>query len=442
MKTLKHLLEQIDARKAELDALRPLKPEQLRKVKNAFRLWWNYHSNSLEGNTLTFGETRLLLLHGLTAQGKPLRHSLEVQGHDEAIQWLEEVVQRKQPLTEKFIRELHQLILEKRYRKQVQTPEGKRAMVWVEVGAYKQKPNHVLTSTGEVFHFASPEETPALMEELVRWINEQLEAPEAHPLSIAAELHYRFIRIHPFDDGNGRIARLLMNFVLLRFGFPPIIIRKEDKDAYLRALEQADAGMPEFWLQFLAENLLVSLEIMLRAARGEEISEEDDWKKDWYLLRRKIETEKPTVFFSPRLYFQRFKDSFRPLFERLGAELFAEFDEVFRSREVRIHYQSKDLASRINDDDEMEKTLQQQKDLVWICTWKDFNKGGTNTFDVDVELIVAVSKVGYRLKLGNRIPSWPSKRWDQPLTEEEIQQVVKEVGKHVISQIKKKKKKK
>ncbi|MCO6491274.1 MAG: hypothetical protein J5I98_22850 [Phaeodactylibacter sp.] len=105
------LIQQADALKAELDQLRPLDETQEARIWQQFRLWWNYHSNSIEGNSLTYGETKLLILHGLTADGKPLRHHFEVVGHNEALKWLLDVVKGDYPLTEQFIRELHKMIL-------------------------------------------------------------------------------------------------------------------------------------------------------------------------------------------------------------------------------------------------------------------------------------------------------------------------------------------
>jgi Fic family protein len=94
----------------------------------------------------------------------------------------------------------------------------------------------VLTRTGEMFYFASPEETPAKMAELMAWYNENVNKEDTNAVLFATEFHYRFIRIHPFDDGNGRLARLLMNFILMLKGYPPAIIKTEDKDAYYNAL--------------------------------------------------------------------------------------------------------------------------------------------------------------------------------------------------------------
>ncbi len=275
---------------SELDALRPLSKEDEARIMQKFRLDWNYHSNHLEGNSLTYGETKALILFGITAQGKPLKDHFEITGHDEAVKWVEEVVKDERPLTESFIRELHKLLLKESYKSPTITPSGIPAQKEVKIGEYKTKPNHVLTKTGETFRFATPEETPALMDDLIQWYRKKSKELDTNPILLAAEFHYKFIRIHPFDDGNGRTARILMNFILMRFGFPPVIIKTEDKANYFSVLRQADAGILEPFLEYIAENLVRSLEIMISGAKGESIEEEDDFEKGMALLKQKFDS--------------------------------------------------------------------------------------------------------------------------------------------------------
>src|SRR5690606_29582399 len=131
------------------------------RIMQKFRLDWNYHSNKLEGNSLTYGETKALLLFGITAQGKPLKDHFEITGHNEAINWVLEILKGDYPLTEHFIRELHKLILKEPYQVDAVSPEGLPTKRWITIGQYKTTPNHVKTKTGEIFYFATPEETPA-----------------------------------------------------------------------------------------------------------------------------------------------------------------------------------------------------------------------------------------------------------------------------------------
>lgn len=262
------ILKKVEELKSELDALRPLDAEAEARIWQKLRLDWNYHSNNIEGNSLTFGETKALILFGITAEGKPLRDHFEITGHNEAINWVLELVKGDAELTEVFIRELHTLILkESEYRPAV-TPDGQPTRRKIEVGKYKTQPNHVITSTGETFYFATPEETPAKMHDLVDWFRAEKENPDMNPVELAALFHYRFIRIHPFDDGNGRVARILMNFILMKFGYPPVIIKTEDKQNYYRVLTLADADQIDPFTAYIASNLADSLDEMLAAARA------------------------------------------------------------------------------------------------------------------------------------------------------------------------------
>ena len=276
--------------KTDLDALRPLAPEQEQRVLQKFRLDWNYHSNAIEGNSLTLGETRSLLLHGLTAEGKPLRDHLDIKGHNEAILGLEEVVHDTRPLTEQFIREMHQVLLGEEHHKPSYTASGQPTHQRIVPGQYKTSTNNVQTATGETFFFASPEETPAKMHDLLTWYRQEEAAPSLHPVALAAEFHHRFVSIHPFDDGNGRMSRLLMNLILMRHGYPITVIKADEptRNRYLAALSAADAGDPEPFLRFIIENVEASLQLMIRAAKGESIDEPDDLDKKLALLKKQV----------------------------------------------------------------------------------------------------------------------------------------------------------
>jgi Fic family protein len=268
-------IEAAIALKKELDGLRPLTSEQESKIWQKFRFEWNYHSNNIEGNSLTFGETKSLLLHNITAQGKPLKDHVEITGHNEAISALLDVVRGGDALTESFVRNLHTLILRERYQVDAQTPDGLPTKKWIEVGQYKTSPNHVLTVTGEIFRFAEPIEVPSKMQQLVAGVNTTLGKTDVEALIAAAKAHYDLVLIHPFDDGNGRMARLLMNLILVKHGFPPAIIETQDKENYFAALRQADGGQFEVFVDYVAKCVRASLEVMLAGARGEDLDKFD-----------------------------------------------------------------------------------------------------------------------------------------------------------------------
>ncbi len=286
---LKEIITRIDSLKKQIDEHRPLKPEQERRLMQKLQLDWNFHSNKIEGNSLTYGETKALVFHGITAQGKPLIDHIQMKGHEEAIEYILDIIKGKErPISEVFIRDIHTLILDKKaYQIDVETPDGKLAKKRVHPGKYKELPNHVKTKEGKMFLFAEPEDVPVKMSDLISWFRDNNN--KQHPLITAAVFHYKFILIHPFDDGNGRVARILMNFIFMMHGLPPAIIRTERKDDYYTALAYADSGELNKFTEYIGEQEIASLELMLKAARGEMIEEPEDIDKKIYELNRKIE---------------------------------------------------------------------------------------------------------------------------------------------------------
>ncbi|MDR3220299.1 MAG: Fic family protein [Dysgonamonadaceae bacterium] len=228
-------------------SLQPLNPEDQKRLDKKFMLEFNYNSNHLEGNTLTYGQTKLLFMFGETTGNARLRDYEEMKAHNVGLELMKMAAKdMERPLTENFIRELNKTILVENFWKATKTPDGTPTRYKINVGAYKTRPNSVITVSGDLFDYASPEETPALMTDLVRWYNSmetRLIASSQSPLTLielAALFHYRYIRIHPFEDGNGRIARLLVNYVLLRNGFPMVVIKTDDKTNYLKMLHLCD----------------------------------------------------------------------------------------------------------------------------------------------------------------------------------------------------------
>ncbi len=325
--------------KKELDALRPLTPEQESKIWQKFRFDWNYHSNNIEGNSLTFGETKSLLLHNITAQGKPLKDHIEITGHNEAIDALTSFTNGSEPLTEGFVRNLHVLILRERYQSHAVTSDGVPTTKWIEVGQYKTSPNHVQTVTGEIFRFAEPIDVSSKMHELVAFTNENAVTSDVAHIVAAAKVHYDFVLIHPFDDGNGRMARLMMNLILIKHGFPPAIIKTQDKENYFAALRQADGGQLDVFVEYIAGCVCASLKIMLAGGRGESIDEPDEQDRQIKMLERLLEekTGKLAIVRTEESMAQLFTKSFAPLARALevAARKFATMYVEVRTNALR-----------------------------------------------------------------------------------------------------------
>ena len=291
-------IEAITQLKEELGCLRPLPSEVLAQVEQKLRLESNYNSNAIEGNTLTYGETRSLILHGLTAHGKPMRDHLDIEGHDDAVKAITAAVENHEELTEAFIRNLHLILLKEPYETEAETPGGTRTKRTISVGDYKTVSNNVRTSTGEIYYFTPPEQVKPAMSDLIDWYRE-MERTGEHPIIVAATFHYRFVRIHPFDDGNGRMARLLMNMILIRHGYTVALIRLESRDDYLNHLERADRSedLTEF-IDFIASSCEYSLDLYLKATRGESIEDIDDIDKEIELFKRSLTTNADQIPFA------------------------------------------------------------------------------------------------------------------------------------------------
>lgn len=225
-------------------SLQPLKQEDQLRLNQKFMLEFNYNSNHIEGNTLTYGQTEMLLIFGKVIDEANMKDLEEMKAHNVGLKMMQvEALEKAQPLTETFIRQLHHTLLREDYTVYRKLPDGSTTSYTIHAGQYKTRPNSVITVTGERFEYASPEETPALMNDLIQWYNEAESRRELSPIELATIFHYRYIRIHPFEDGNGRMARLMVNYILLRHNYPMIVVRSKAKDFYLKALNKCDKAV-------------------------------------------------------------------------------------------------------------------------------------------------------------------------------------------------------
>jgi Fic family protein len=218
--------QRVDELKKKLDEHRPLDSALAKKLREVYRVEWTYHSNAIEGNTLTLLETKLVLEEGLTVgNGKSLKEHLEAVNHAEAIDYLEEIVSKNEPLTERLIKHIHYLVL-----KNIDNQNaGQYRKVNVRISGSQHVPPDFLF-------------VPEEMEKLMKWYDEN--ETTLHPIELSAIFHHRFVYIHPFIDGNGRTARLLMNLILMKNGYPPAIIKSkpENRLAYYQCLEEASVN--------------------------------------------------------------------------------------------------------------------------------------------------------------------------------------------------------
>lgn len=283
-------LKKVESLKNELSQLSPLKSEDQKRLDKKFRLEFSYNSNHLEGNTLTYGETELLILYDDTKGNHTLREFEEMKSHDIAFLKINDWAKEDRELTETDIKELNKIILVRDFWKEAITEDNQPTRRKISVGNYKQYPNSVRLENGEMFDYASVTDTPILMKELMDWY--KTDGKNFHPVVLAALFHYKFVTIHPFDDGNGRIARLLLNYILLKNNFPPVVIKSNDKKNYLSALHKADLGDLEAFSEYILEQTIWSLELSIKAAKGENIDEPNDWEKKLAQMKMEVFKDK------------------------------------------------------------------------------------------------------------------------------------------------------
>jgi len=219
---MQELLDKIHYKKENLDKSRPLSTAQVKNLKNVYDIQLTYNSNAIEGSTLTYSETKLILNEGITIGGKSMNEHLEAINHQEAISFIEELanIQTKE-ITLTDIKNIHHLVLK--------GIDNKNA------GAYRSKNVGVVKSDGEIHSFCEPLKIEEEMNRFIEWLHSQT---IEEPILLAALVHLKFVSIHPFIDGNGRTARLLMNLVLLQNAYPQAIVKVANRAEYIQAIEK------------------------------------------------------------------------------------------------------------------------------------------------------------------------------------------------------------
>ncbi|MEO1295964.1 MAG: Fic family protein [Cyanobacteria bacterium J06636_16] len=252
---------QVDKLKGWLDGFRPLPAAVVAELKQLFDVRFTYNSNAMEGNTLTQSETQLVLEKGITVGGKTLREHLEVVGHRDAIAYIESLSQKDKAIKDKAIseweiRQIHSVLF--------------NTIDRAEAGRYRQLD---VKAAGTDYTYPPHYVLAELMAEFVGWLNAE-ETYQLHPVTYAAEAHCRFVSVHPFRDGNGRTGRLLMNLLLLRQGYPVVVISNQQRSAYIEALVQAQqhdnlSGLQELLLESTQTSLVEVLRVVVTAIESQ-----------------------------------------------------------------------------------------------------------------------------------------------------------------------------
>jgi len=247
--------KKLTEKKKVLDKHRPFDTALVKNLEEWFRIELTYTSNAIEGNTLSRAETALVVEKGLTIGGKTITEHLEATNHAAALDFVKEQIKRKtSDLREKDILKIHEIILDKI------DPENS--------GVYRRVPVRI---SGSAVVMPNPRKVQTLMDDFFYWLKNKT---KMHAVELAGEAHYRFVTIHPFVDGNGRTARLLMNMILMMKGYPPAIIRKNDRLAYIKSLEKpqlvnGEGDSKNDYFKLISTAVDRSLNIYLKAINGE-----------------------------------------------------------------------------------------------------------------------------------------------------------------------------
>ena len=240
--SMQKMLDRLSSKKIMLDSMRPIPAILLKSIKESLTHEWTYNSNSIEGNTLTLQETKLILEEGITIKGKSLREHFETVNHQEAIEKIEHLVLKNVVLSESHILDINGLVLQKIEKEYA----GRYRTSGVRISGANFVPPNVM-------------KIDSMMSELVDWVNNNTE----DLIIRSAIFHHRFVWIHPFFDGNGRTVRLLFNLLLMKEGYPPAIILKNDRKKYYDALNTANNGDYSRLLLLIIQAIERSLDIYL-----------------------------------------------------------------------------------------------------------------------------------------------------------------------------------
>ena len=426
--------------KQQLDSLKPFSQEVEGHVMQKIKLDWNFHSNAIEGNKLTRGETYSVLMYDLAASGKTVKDHTDIKGHNKAIDFIATLVDENIDLAEIDIRNLHKIVLQEPYKKEVHTSVGVQYRP-ISIGEYKKMPNNVKTITDEIHFYADPQQVPILMGELVSWYNEARKNEKIHPSVLAAFFHHQFVKIHPFDDGNGRLSRILMNLILMQKGYPPAIVKYKDRVKYYSVLNQADKDEYPPLFDHIAEAVSDSLNLYFKAARGENIEDADDLDKEIALFKQGF--GKSLVKKSPEIVQSLIDDDFKKLITKLIHELKI-FDELFREQKNTM------LFAQFRDSEIIQGE----------CTWHSISSSSSLIDSLNFQhFLIGFNKTKKSFDLYSRVEIYMrdeyeykinyydisqkrhydiSKNYDERISESEMKHLIKKIKERLLTDLKNK----
>jgi len=451
-------LATIDNLKAEYDGLlKTANQKRLSDTMQEVRLELNYTSNNIEGGTLTKDEIAQLTIDGpynISFPNRPRKDIYEMITHDKVVISLLSGEYKNERITENFIRGLHRELMYEPYDIQ------KR----LSIGKWKKNPNEIINYRNEKMTFCPPEEVPKKMNELVSWLDKYLvgkrtkDDAKLHPLVIAADFHLKYVTIHPFYDGNGRTARLLMNILLDMYGLPPIVISNEDKHEYSVALAHAQEyeQNPQPFHELIADLLIRSTQIIIGKIKGDNMEEYDSLDKKIKLhLTKYSYTNDVKIEKSKKAVQNIYKKSLKPLFVSL-ADAYRKFKPLFKHIETSISVEgtgtsnnkfdlsyledkffpkpkSKSKKDNINESREVPPERIGRFNVDFRL--KGYIKAGRDAFDMWASVNVEMHDFKYDIKLQHNQVKPITRMYSEFLSEKEIKTITNDMGSLLLKNI-------
>ena len=460
---LNNKLSEINKLQGLIDQHELLDDDIKTKINYRFRLDWNYHSNAIEGGTLNKEETRSVMIGSIEIGGKSIRDVFEMKGHDNIVKEILLIGKGEMRLSEKRIKTFHKAIIH-------EEDEEKTSLL----GNWKKDGNHVINYKLEKHSFTAPSEVPDLMHSLIDKTNALIDslktkASKVHPALIALQFHIEFINIHPFYDGNGRMARILSNLLLVSFGFPPFVVNKEDKDRYNKLIAdiQCYGGKEDLFYEFLCELIIRSQNIVLEAIEGKDITQDDDFEKELSLLDQEFtDAKEAKLRMSNSLIKALYSNSFQKLFQTIDAKL-SKLDSRFNQKNVSYRI---DSFIPIIEDEKVRNDLEGLENQVFFSfqepekyghaqdyeypvikairpqiseieasyNWNGYKRAGTKAFNIHARFYIRFHEFRYVIteSSNNNNNFWVEKLYDENLTDENISKIVKLLETDIIERLK------
>ena len=393
----------------------------------------------MEGNTLTFDETRSVMMRQLQINGKPWKDVMEMRGHDEVVRKIQQIGKGDVKITETRIKEIHKEIVF----------EEESSTHFKEIGKLKQRDNYLYNYRGERMDFITADETQRALNDLSNWLNNELSAFKKGKntksiLEIAAEHHIRFLYIHPFFDGNGRTGRILMNLILIAQGYPPIIIRTDEKERYNKLITHAQAyeKNPIPFYEMMGILLIRSLELTIKAAKGENIRQPEEWIHKLSALENKLATKEAIGRTNESIY-QRYQDSLLPLLEDVELKL-ASFNKVFVSHSIRKWMQPLESMPTTPEDFDLKvfslysaNRLAEIKEIAFRFHWEGINNHPNHTFSLTFQLTIHLNDTEYCINSTPEINIKTVNDYSNSLTKDQKNQIFNTIAGYIVTQIEK-----